>query len=327
MIDDRYQNLAEGLFDGGLAADVAPKNLKIALSLLNAAGRPGSEAELASMAARVRQFSAEVNAAAKSSTQRATGRPSSFATAGQKSAAYGDTGLCSEASFSPATLRSSPIFATRVTRKALTVVAITMLAAGTAAAASGGALPIFKDATASVVDHANNVLVGEGSQRSDTGPKTLDRSTREDSPAPLVEPAATAEPTDPHSQCVVWTNSAATGATSASFAELLAAADAAALTIDEYCNFVLVPPAVAEVPAPDSKSPNSSDPGGSSPQDDQAATPPTAGEPADGQPVDDKPKDDKAKDDKAKDDHRDQGNDNHDDHGNHGNGNQGNGHH
>lgn len=334
MIDDRYPPLADGLFDGGLAADVAPKNLRTAVSLLNAAGRPGSEAELASMAARVRQFSAEVNAAAKSSKQRATSKPSSFATTEPRSGAYGDTGLCSEASFSPATLRNSPIFATRVTRKALTVVAITLLAAGTAAAAAGGTLPMLKEAAAAVVGGNGNVLVVDGGNYpSHTGQTAVDRSAREGSPAPVVEPEVTVEPTDYYSQCAVWMNGAAANATSASFAALLSVSEAAALTIDEYCNTVLVPPAAAEVPVPDSKTPDGNKPADNSPKDDSAAvppdvsppdvSPPAVAPPAVAPPADNAPGNDQPADSgngNGTGDDNGHGNGNHDhDHGNHGN--------
>ena len=78
MTDSKLPILANGLFDGELAADVAPRDLRAAINVLSAAGRPGSDAELASMAARVRQFSAEINAqpateaANRSGTQIAT---------------------------------------------------------------------------------------------------------------------------------------------------------------------------------------------------------------------------------------------------------------
>ena len=84
-----------------------------AAALLRAAGRPAEGDELVGMAALVQQFSAQVTA-----------------------------DIAAEAT-APAALtpRSHSMLATRLTRRATAMVAITLLAAGTAAAAAGGVLP------------------------------------------------------------------------------------------------------------------------------------------------------------------------------------------
>ena len=62
------------------------------------------------------------------------------------------------------------MFATRITRKAMTIFAITLLAAGTAAAA-GGALPMFEEEpTEAVVESPNDVVVEDAD--TDTGADT-----------------------------------------------------------------------------------------------------------------------------------------------------------
>ena len=138
MTDRLFPFLADGLVDGGLAADVAPADLRAAVDLLRAAGQPGSRAELAKTSARVQQFCEEVKASATTST-----------------------GQIYEFSKTSAddSLRSNPMFSTRITRKAMSIFAITLLAAGTAAAAAGGALPMFEEeeATEIVVDLCFNL--------------------------------------------------------------------------------------------------------------------------------------------------------------------------
>ena len=64
MSGQYFQFLPDGLVDGSLATDVAPPDLRAAVNVLRAAGGPGSAAELSTMAAHVKQFSAEVDAAA-----------------------------------------------------------------------------------------------------------------------------------------------------------------------------------------------------------------------------------------------------------------------
>ena len=190
MTDSKLPILADGLFDGGLAADVAPKDLRAAVNVLSAAGRPGSDAELASMAARVRQLSAEINAAAKPPARATTPTP----------AAFGDTRRASDTSVSADTQGDNPMFATRITRKALTIVAITLLAAGTAAAAAGGALPMFEDDPQVVVhDEVDTKVIDDFDQSNDqsnddsppvTQPRTV-ATVRVDEQSPLLDGVST----------------------------------------------------------------------------------------------------------------------------------------
>ena len=227
MTDNRLRILADGLFDGGLAADVAPPDLRAAVNVLSAAGRPGSDAELALMAARVRQFSVEVNAAA----------PLSIVHAPVCAAAFTNPALSND------TPRSNPMFSTRVTRKALSIFAITLLAAGTAAAAAGGALPMFEEESNEVVvdngnDDDTNVVEDDTHKSDDDQP-----GANADDESPKSIPEARVEnhngDVDHHGKCTAWTNGSAKSATSPAFAELQTAADGAAVSIDEYCATVL----------------------------------------------------------------------------------------
>jgi len=335
VTDDQIPPLADGLFDGGLAADVAPKGLRSAVSLLNVAGRPGSDAELASMAARVRQFSAEIHAVSNASTRvtRATPVPAP--------GLLGDAGFCSEASFSPATLRSNPIFATRVTRKALTIVAITMLAAGTAAAAAAaaGVLPVFyEDMPTAVVDNVPTIDdFIHPSNTAPSAPSTVDDRMPGEAPTIVVEVEPVDNP-DFHGKCTSWMYVSAAEAINPSFAPLFAAADAAVLTIDEYCTTVLAAPVPADEPLTATKPANDaatdSKPADVSPTvANPAGDPPTAAQPTDEKSKDEKSKDEKSKDEKSKDEKSkdekskdekskdgEHGNGNHD-HGKHGHGN------
>ena len=275
MTDNRLRILADGLFDGGLAADVAPKDLRAAVNVLSAAGRPGSAAELASMAARVRQFSVEVNAAA----------PSSIVRTRVSATAFTSPALSNDIH------RSNPMFATRITRKAMSIFAITLLAAGTAAAAAGGALPMFEeDATEVVVDNDDETIVVEdGTHKSDDDQPGADSDDETSDSIPEARVENHNGDVDHHGKCTAWTNGSAKSATSPAFAELQTAADEAAVSIDEYCATLL-----------------------GTPGDDDSA---------DDDSADDDESDDDASDDDASDDDESDENGN----GNSGNGNSGNG--
>jgi hypothetical protein len=243
VTDNRLPILADGLFDGGLAADVAPKDLRAAVNVLSAAGRPGSEAELATMAARVRQFSAEINAAANTPARPAD-PPTNHPIAGP-AAAFDVAHPSYEAYMSADALRSNPLFATRITRKALTIVAITMLAAGTAAAAAGGALPMFQKDDANAIVHEDvdsNVIVDLGDH--------ADNEQSGDQSPPVTQPATDDTVVvdegafvmiDFFGKCMAWTNGSAQDATSSSFDDLRAAANEASLTIDGFCGTIVTP--------------------------------------------------------------------------------------
>ena len=219
MTDNDLPILADGLFDGGLAADVAPKDLRAAVDVLRIAQQAGSVTELAQMADKVQMFSAEVTAGAPAVSIRSTAQTATT------------TFLTHD------TTRSTPMFATRITRKAFTIVAITLLAAGTAAAAAGGALPMFVDEEPAVI------VDNGGSGKLDAAEDVNDPTESEDS----TDVETTMPPTsdavvenniggvDVHGKCTAWTSGATKDATNPSFAELQVAADAAGVTIDEYC--------------------------------------------------------------------------------------------
>ena len=125
------------------------------------------------------------------------------------------------------------MFATRISRKALSIVAITLLATGTAVAAAGGALPMFvDDGTEEVVDNGD----ADAAVVEDVG---AEPESAEDGASVTPRVVDVVENNngdiDHHGKCTAWTNGAAKDAANPSFAELQVAADAAGLTVDEYC--------------------------------------------------------------------------------------------
>ena len=115
--------------------------------------------------------------------------------------------------------------ATRITRRATAMVAITLLAAGTAAAAAGGALdslpgPFHKD-SAEVKPETTEDSVDDTDATDDTTDGiTLD--------SPTFAPEL-------HGLCEAWTNGATKDATDPAFTTLADAAAVAGQTIDEFC--------------------------------------------------------------------------------------------
>lgn len=287
MTDNQFPILADGLFDGGLAADVAPKDLRAAVNVLSAAGRPGSEAELATMAARVRQFSAEINAAAKAPHQAAISQVHYPTTA------FVDARRPYDMHMSDDTIRSNPMFATRITRKAMTIVAITLLAAGTAAAAAGGALPMFEKDDTNVVVHepVEAQVIDDFSHQSDNQQSSDDSKPVTQAAtviAVLNADEASSNTADFFGKCTAWGNGAAKDATNPAFADLQAAADASTLTIDEFC-------ATVEKPGnSDDKNNTGTD---NKPADDKPAVTTQPPDAADDQPADDSGDDDPNADD------------------------------
>ena len=235
MTDNGLPILADGLFDGALAADVAPMDLRAAVNVLAVAGRPGSDAELASMAARVRQFSAEINAQPVTEAANRSGTQIATRALAHTTVSSINPRRSSDAVVFADTNRSYPMFATRITRKALSIVAITLLAAGTAAAAASGALPMFVEDSTEVVDDANTSVT----DAPDVGDS--DNSSESADDGAVVPPSVVSVvvnkngEVDRHGKCTAWTHGAAKDATNPSFAELQVAADDAGLTIDEYC--------------------------------------------------------------------------------------------
>ena len=61
-MDNLFPFLADGIVDGGLAADAAPPDLRAAVDVLRAASQSGSVEELATMTSFVQRFTAEVGA-------------------------------------------------------------------------------------------------------------------------------------------------------------------------------------------------------------------------------------------------------------------------
>jgi hypothetical protein len=203
MTNDHIPFMADGLVDGRLPADAAPPELRAAVNLVRAASQPASAEELATMATRVQQFTAEVNAAATANTPAFIDSP-----------------------------RRNFMTSTRMTRRALSIVAITLLAAGTAAAAAGGALPMFED--------DSNELVLEGGDTSvlDEGSDTT-VADDESSDSSVPERENHNGSVDHFGKCTAWTHGSAKDATNPSRVELQVAADAAGLSIDDYCATVL----------------------------------------------------------------------------------------
>lgn len=158
-------------------------------NVLRAAAQPATAEELQGMAAFVQMFTAEV---ANTTT--------------------------------PTPIRST-MRATRITRRATAMVAITLLAAGTAAAAAGGALdslpgPFHKD-SAEVKPETTEDSVDDTDATDDTTDGiTLD--------SPTFAPEL-------HGLCEAWTNGATKDATDPAFTTLADAAAAAGQTIDEFC--------------------------------------------------------------------------------------------
>ena len=120
---------------------------------------------------------------------------------------------------------------TRITRRALSIVAITLLAAGTAAAAAGGALPMFEGASDEVVvDSTEGTVVEDGSGTTEGDDGVTDST---------VDPENHNGSVDHFGKCMAWTHGSAKDATNPSRVELQVAADAAGLSIDDYCATVL----------------------------------------------------------------------------------------
>ena len=139
------------------------------------------------------------------------------------------------------------MIATRITRRAATIVAVTLLAAGTAAAA---ALPAISDADAptDVAFVPTSTIVEstptEASEVVVTATATADVVTDGDATGdvaalPVAEPGATVH--DPKTanhfgKCTAWTHGAEKKLTNPAFAKLQTAADAdGTVSVDEYC--------------------------------------------------------------------------------------------
>ena len=145
------------------------------------------------------------------------------------------------------------MIATRITRRAATIVAVTLLAAGTAAAASG-ALPAFSDTDppadvafvpASTVVESTTTEASEVVVTTTTAETTATSDVETDGDAtddvaelPVAEPDATVH--DPKNannfgKCTAWTHGAKKKLTNPAFAELQTAADDGTVSVDEYC--------------------------------------------------------------------------------------------
>ena len=222
-------DMANGLVDGTTPAEAVPADLQATAALLRAAHQPASSEELSGMAAMVQAFTAEV----------AVAHPSTIS-------------------------RSHPMFATRITRRAATMVAVTLLAAGTAAAAAGGVLPTPFSGT-SHTETIGTVLGSDTSLTGDTTDTGVDSTGVDGTETDGTETDGTGvdttgvdstsvdstvtdgtEVSDGRGNghefkglCTAWTNGAAKSADNPSFSRLKTAADAAGQTIDEFCVTVL----------------------------------------------------------------------------------------
>ena len=151
------------------------------------------------------------------------------------------------------------MIATRITRRAATIVAVTLLAAGTAAAAASGALPATSDADApadvafvpastvveSTTTEASEVIVTTTAEVTATAKVTATSDVETDgdetgdvATLPVAEPGATVH--DPKTannfgKCTAWTHGAEKKLTNPAFAELQTAADDGTVSVDEYC--------------------------------------------------------------------------------------------
>ena len=163
-------------------------------ALLNAAAQPGTEEELAGMSAFVQAFTAEVTAPTLTS-------------------------------------RSHSMFAGRITRRATAMVAITLLAAGTAAAAAGGALTHIPSPF-SGSHHAAEVL-GIDTTTSDVS-TSIDPSTTTDGTDHSAEGPDAADEAA-FGLCQAWTNGGDKKADNPAFSALDDAATANTESVDEYC--------------------------------------------------------------------------------------------
>ena len=135
------------------------------------------------------------------------------------------------------------MIATRITRRAATIVAITLLAAGTAAAGAGGGLPSAFNAPDSEVVGDPTTTGAESTTTAETTP-TLEVEDEGESDVLLIVvtdelPSSTTlhdpETADHYGKCTAWTNGAEKKITNPSFAELQVAADEGAVSVDEYC--------------------------------------------------------------------------------------------
>ncbi len=223
-------DMANGLVDGTLPIDDVPAEARALADVLRAAHQPAMSEELSGMAAMVQQFTAEVTVPAT-------------------------------------TRRSSSMFATRLTRRAATMVAITLLAAGTAAASAGGALPSpfsagessfgaprpeDEDTTTTEAggDTTTTEAGGEATTTTEGGDATSTTETSMPEPSTTLDPEAPLVPSDVldemqaanpslFGKCTAWTNGAPKNPEVPGFVELQVAADEVGISIDDFCDELL----------------------------------------------------------------------------------------
>jgi len=204
-------DMANGLVDGTLPVADVPASLQGVADVLRAANQAITEDELKGMAALMQRFTAEV--AIESA---------------------------------PATIHgSSPMFSARTPRRVAAIVAVTLLAAGTAAA-SGGA---FSSSGSSRI-RTEDVVVLDGSTTTDapavdtttTTTTTATEASAEDTTTTATATAAATktgggEREDSHlyGKCTAFTHGSAKNLENPAFSELQDEADAAGISVDEYC--------------------------------------------------------------------------------------------
>ena len=215
--------LADGIVSGSVDPSTVPAELRGVAEVFAAAHQPPTEGELVGMAAAVGAFQAAVTTPVPSAD--------------------------------PVPPRSVvTMFSTRIPKRAAAIVAATVLIAGTAAAAAGGAspfgsagrpefveLPIPGDETSTtettVEAETTTTLEGETTTTAESG----DTSTTESGDTSTTEAAAT-ESTYPgrdYGHCTAWGVGAPKSTDIPGFRSLGESAEAAGLTVEEYCALVL----------------------------------------------------------------------------------------
>lgn len=136
-------DVANGLIDGTADVSSLPSELRGVAGLFAAAHQPATDAELSGMAAAMEQFSAAISGTA------------------HPVAAVSTSGVIS-------------MFGTRVTKRAAFIVGCTLLVAGTAAAAAGGAVhvPFFSSSDSAATSTSIAVTSSSGADTSAGGSST-----------------------------------------------------------------------------------------------------------------------------------------------------------
>ncbi|MEN9646157.1 MAG: hypothetical protein RL238_2826 [Actinomycetota bacterium] len=214
--------LADGIVSGSVDPATLPAELRGVAEVFAAAHQPPTEGELVGMASAVGAFQAAVTTPVPSAD--------------------------------PVPPRSVvTMFSTRIPKRAAVIVAATVLMAGTAAAAAGGASPFAGASRPEILDlpipgdetsTTETTVEGETTTTAgDTTTSTDDSTTTttESSDTSTTEAAAT-ESTYPgrdFGHCTAWGVGAPKSTDIPGFRSLGESAEAAGLTVEEYCELVL----------------------------------------------------------------------------------------